>query len=520
MYFRYYKPNAMKIKIVLFFLAIIKIAFSSSEPSIDSLINKADKYFLVNYDSSLCYYQTALKQIKNNNKSEIHCLSNLSVVYDDIGRVDTAIIIIYRAIELALSNKYDILLSEAYLRLGNYYKEVNDLKNAKLFYMKSININNNKGAYGALGILFSSINDTDSAQFYLFKSVEFYLKSDTSLKETKIALSSIYGQIGITYFNTREYTKGFNYFYKGLELSKEVGNPINVISFMLNLSSAYSILEENGRVEFYLTEAINIADTLEDLRIQNNINQRFYEFYYKVGKYKEAYNYLAKYSAVKDSLNELRYNENLKEKELNYLRKVQVQEIINIKLEKERQKITYVLTVIIVILFLLLVILIFYRKFKIKSIEANSLKKKSVKLESHLKEVIDGFGELNETISKQNTLITELQNKYEKVNSDGIQNELEKQKTIRDEDWKKYVSTFNLLYPEFLRQFLKKHSKLTNGDLRQIIMLKLAYSKEKSALILGISPLSIKRARQRLSKKIGLTDVRELYLYISTFKKY
>jgi len=47
-------------------------------------------------------------------------------------------------------------------------------------------------------------------------------------------------------------------------------------------------------------------------------------------------------------------------------------------------------------------------------------------------------------------------------------------------------------------------------------MLKLEYSKEKSSTLLGISPDSVKRARQRLSKKLKLEDVNELYSFIST----
>ncbi len=40
-------------------------------------------------------------------------------------------------------------------------------------------------------------------------------------------------------------------------------------------------------------------------------------------------------------------------------------------------------------------------------------------------------------------------------------------------------------------------------------MIKLDYSKAKSAEILGITEGAVKRGRQRLSKKLGLVDVRQ-----------
>jgi len=510
----------MNLRNLLFVIIILKLGliFSFGKSNIDSLINKADQYFLNNYDSSSYYYRTVLGQSNITPKQKFHCLSNLSVIYHDIGEVDTSINIIYRAIEIGIRNRYYKSLSEAYLRLGNYFKEIDDINRAKQFYIKSIEINKNKGGYGALGILYSHLQQTDSARFFLNLSADLYLKSDTSNTNNKIALSSIYGQIAITFFDEEENNKGFEYLHKSLDLAIEIRHSINIISAMLNLSSAHSMLGELEDAERYLTQSISIADTSGNLRIQKNITQRLYEFYYEIGKYKLAYNYLSRYILQKDSLTKIKYSDQLKEKELNYIKEIQRQKIKNIQSENKKQQVIYILFGAVLILFLLLIIIVFYTKFRSKKAEASTLQKKSDLLEFNLKKAADIFKELNKTISEQNLLIEELQKKYENIdtdNDDELKELLEKQKIIRNEDWNKYVKTFNLLFPNFLKKILSEFPNLTEGDTRQIIMLKLDYSREKSGLIIGISPNSIKRARQRLSKKMNLDNVNNLYKYIA-----
>ncbi len=88
-------------------------------------------------------------------------------------------------------------------------------------------------------------------------------------------------------------------------------------------------------------------------------------------------------------------------------------------------------------------------------------------------------------------------------------------KILHNEGWEEYMKVFQTLYPNFFAVIESKYSKLTEGEKRQLAMIKLNYSRKKSAQILGISPESVKRARQRLSKKLGFADVIEMKNIIS-----
>jgi len=497
------------LKLFLFALLLVLFnlnIFSSSQT--DSLLIKADNFFQVNYDSAIFYYNKSLKKITDE-KLKMHCLSNISVTYNDLGKIDTAISIIHLAIDIGLENKYDTLLSEAYLRLGNYYKQLEDFDNAKFYYKKSLELHIKESAYGALGILYSHIKQSDSAIIYLNKSADIFLQSDTSTKETKIALSSVYGQLAITYFDNNKSDEGFTYFNKSLKYAKEAKNPINIISAMLNLSSAYSMLNNTEEAEVYLKKALNIADTLGNLRIKNNINQRLYEHYYQIENFKQAYDYLSEYQKGKDSLINLKYQDDFRKNEIDFNIKLQKAELNRVLLKKEKQRIIYLFISFIILVILIISVIVFYKKLRSKNKETDNLK-------TNLEQVIKRMSDLNNHIAKQNKYITEIEKQYEANNTnEELQKELEKQKILRNEDWDKYVNIFNILFPDFLNKISNTYPNLSDGDKKQLIMLKLNYTREKAAHILGVSPDSIKKARQRLSKKLGLKNILELNNFIS-----
>ena len=75
---------------------------------------------------------------------------------------------------------------------------------------------------------------------------------------------------------------------------------------------------------------------------------------------------------------------------------------------------------------------------------------------------------------------------------------------IQDNEWVEMERVFRngfSLTPESLRE---KHPNLTRGDVRLIMLSRLQFSVTEQALLLGISPASVTKARQRLKAKLGM----------------
>ena len=73
---------------------------------------------------------------------------------------------------------------------------------------------------------------------------------------------------------------------------------------------------------------------------------------------------------------------------------------------------------------------------------------------------------------------------------------------IRDDEWVELERVFRnsfSLTPESLRE---EHPNLSHGDVRLFILTRLQFSVAEQAILLGISPASVTKARQRFKAKL------------------
>ena len=524
-------------KSLIFFISIISIIsikaqnftnnnnFSKNEQQnyADSIFRISSKTIISNTDTSLILLKTAysLYLELQNNRGQMRCLSQTALAYDNNGKTDTAIILIYKAIDIGLQHSYDTLLSQAYLRLGNMYKEIGDYTKATEFYKKTIKKgfpNTTNGAWGSLGIIYSNINKYDSAKIYLEKSLLFFNSQDTSNKSILFNISSIYGSLGINCFDRKKPKEGIEYFKKSLIIAKKIGNKNNIISNLLNFSIAYDMAGFPKKAEAVLHEAKRIANKVNNEKLSARVNLLLSDHYYEIKDYKLAYEYLETYHNVIDSLKKVEYKNTISENEIKYLKQIQEVEVKRLEIEKEKDSIIFLIIISVSIIVFITVTVYLYKKVKLKSKEKELIKKEARNLSKELGNAQNKLEEIDKHLTKQNILILELQkenNDSQSTKDVKINEELANMKILVNEDWDKYMDTFNILFPNFLNSIISKYPNLTEGDKRQLIMLKLKYSRKKSASILGISPDSIKRAQQRLSKKLGLKDVTEFDKFIN-----
>ena len=77
-----------------------------------------------------------------------------------------------------------------------------------------------------------------------------------------------------------------------------------------------------------------------------------------------------------------------------------------------------------------------------------------------------------------------------------------KPRYIQDEEWaelERMLRNSSDFRPESLRE---THNDLTKGDIRTYILSHLQFSVSEQAILLGISPASVTKARQRLKAKL------------------
>jgi len=89
-------------------------------------------------------------------------------------------------------------------------------------------------------------------------------------------------------------------------------------------------------------------------------------------------------------------------------------------------------------------------------------------------------------------------------------NQILQSNIITEEDWNNFRTLFEEVYPDFFSRLRYLHPSLTRADLRLLAVVKMNVSMKEAAKILAISPDSVKKAKYRLKKKLGMEQEESL----------
>jgi DNA-binding CsgD family transcriptional regulator len=104
--------------------------------------------------------------------------------------------------------------------------------------------------------------------------------------------------------------------------------------------------------------------------------------------------------------------------------------------------------------------------------------------------------------SKQQTMITDKQIQQSDLLEDIYLNKVSVKK-----DWNLIKNRFNVLYPSFYIDFLKKGIRLSATEERYLLLEKIGMTATYIASALGILPESVHKLKYRLNKKINSFQV-------------
>jgi len=88
--------------------------------------------------------------------------------------------------------------------------------------------------------------------------------------------------------------------------------------------------------------------------------------------------------------------------------------------------------------------------------------------------------------------------------------ELTQHTILTEEDWERYKMLFENVYPGFFFQLRSKNPDISLAEQRIAALIKLKLSVKESAALLGISPNSVYKSRQRLKNRLGFEFDAEL----------
>ena len=481
-------------------------------------------YFTSNNDSAMFYFENALKEYSkiDDEKGIINCYGMLANIFNDYGMYDTSIALNFKVIDWGKKHN-DIRTFIAYLGLGNTYKDIGQLDKAKTFYMKAIRgdyLPAKTAAFANMGLIYLNNDEFDSASYYFNGALQEYYTSDTSQRLNQFNIATILLNLASVAYGKGEYEKGIRLLFKSLDIARKIDSKRLLAKIFLNLGEGYYHLQqENVSLRYYL-KAKKIADSLGANEIREEVFRTMSDYYHEQGDYEKAYFNLTEYHKIHDSLIIEGYKSSIAEMEVKYSVREKIARINTLK-KKEQMIIGLFVSIVMGIILIGLIVILLLNRHRLKlkyarnQAEARSeMEKMKTKVaEEKLEKIITSLHEKSAFIEELEQEIEKLSINTEKENIEEKIRKLRKTRILTDDDWEEYYRVFNEIHPLFFSS-IKNYRDLSVGDKRQLIFLKLGLTLKEIAFLMGISPEGVKRARQRLAKKIGLNDASELKEFI------
>lgn len=430
-----------------------------------------------------------------------------------------------------------------------YFLKANDLRTKT----KSHSIPLLAKHFQYIASFFNYIGDTDKAVDYLecavpfaekatrpridlINSIAVYLSKngdekraisyfDQAMHEAILAKDSVW--IGIISGNLADYawrkgdkSEAIELVKKNIALSMQYDDHIDAMRANLVLAGWHIALKEWDTARQHVAASINLMeDKPYYLKYKMDASKKLSDIAHGTGESDKELQYLQRYIALRDSLEQ---RTNIKEAQRiiwNY-EKEKYQRDIESAEQKQRQttrKYQY-LGILIVLVFAIIILLIHRSRSKIK-LRTTLLEKNQLAL-SYEKQLLDqevsllknSLTEFTNTIKSNNLTIQQLRLELTQEASEKpaavmqISNQLNsllKTHIMTDERWQQFRYVFDKVYPGYLSKMKETNEKITENDLKILALIKLDLSNASMSELLCISIEGIKKAKQRLKKKLA-----------------
>ncbi|WP_378176518.1 hypothetical protein [Aquimarina sp. SS2-1] len=506
------------------------------------------------WDSAKIYYEKALRKFETLNapkeQSEIrYTLAGVALNneqgYDESNKIHRANIEFYKKIQDTnfLAKSYSSIAWN-HLVKGNYYLALDQNIKAIDYLEKLKDSTQLSQSYRLMSAIECELMHHKKALEYAEKCLLF------KKANSKHFIGGVYNTMGIIYTNQKDFKKADSIFDKALDLAIEVDNKHLQKLALINHSRSFEDREDYNSALDKVKAYLDIEKELPEKRMSSlgflgmgsvlvkldkakeakiyldkavikakieNVKSRMIlayqnraEAFLKLNDYKMAYEDYKMYATLKDSV----YNE-AKSKQIEEMRAIfdtekKEQEIINQKNEIELLTVkdeVNNLQKLLLALGLFIALISTYAFFQRN--RKNRLEKEKAKadLEFKTKELTTHALHL----AKKNEVLNDLKQKAKILKADanadpGYQMLIQ---TINfdlqdDNNWENFSKYFEQVHKGFNNKAQELFPNITANDLRLMALLKMNLSSKEIANILNISSDGIKKARQRLRKKMGI----------------
>jgi len=430
-----------------------------------------------------------------------------------------------KAIELATMyclNAVEILDKKGITGESHKYQFLGELLYATRDYGKSIDyirrsIKNEKDTsrdarvntmsrWNTIALCYQKIGNYDSAFYYYDVAMQI-----ANAENSEAWKGIISGNKGKIYFLQKKYDIAKSLLELDYRTSKQYGEIASAANALQEIASINLQLGKKDSALLQVKEAIRM---LHQKQLNSYSFANFYyataDIYRALGNSDSFYHYFQLYSYLHDSIEQAVANSRLEISRLRLDNQSNVSEVRGLQKEKDA-KVRERNFIIAATVLVAIVCLVIFNRQRLKSMYQRELAfQQKVAAEKELtaaKEQLDMF--TKNIIEKTNVierLEKQVANKPFTDEQQLLAGELSRQTILTEEDWEKYKKLFEKVYPGFFLKLKEIVPDITVAERRMAALIRLHLNTKQMAAMLGISPDTVYKTRQRLRKRLQLHD--------------
>ena len=428
------------------------------------------------------------------------------------------------------------ILTSLHNNIGILEANLKNYANAKTNYLKAIELTKEAGKFESLASSYINLarlqfrtKDLSGASFYYDQS-EKYLDNSTP---EKAKIYRLYIKVGRTALQKEngEIESALKQFEEVLNVvqSEEVNDPSLISWVKMEYLESLFLAKQYNRVLELGSTYINESNVKSGDYVIIQFYELVLEVCEKLDLKQEHIDFLENFLQIKNELNTLSLQRTQRKSQI--IKRIEKQAIKSEKEkalaeEKSKNQQLLLITSVLGIISILLVTLHIFNRYKKSQDKNRRLKKESVELNQELEHRNSVITSKILQLSQQQGFISTLKDELDSESDE--KGMIEKRIIIRRLNelngkrnqnlWAEFEAVFENLHTGFFDNLLQDHPKLTPNERKLCSFTRLNLSTQEISEITGQSPNSIKIARTRLRKKLGLThsDV-TLYEFISKY---
>jgi len=252
-------------------------------------------------------------------------------------------------------------------------------------------------------------------------------------------------------------------------------------------------------------EAFQLLKQWPDANYLRNTYYTATQIFKEMGNYDSAFYYNNLWSRINDSLEKVVATSSLAISKAKLNDETSRYNIQNLNKEKRSQLLLRNILIVSIVVLSLIVVLTVNRQRLREKLKTEKAEQEKILMEKEVASAKDQLKMFTENIIEKTNLIEKLESQIKGKSATTAQqsiiSELSQQTILTEEDWNKFRSLFEKIYPGFFINLKNKFPDITLAEQRMAALTRLRLTTKQMASMLGISNDSVHKSRQRLRQR-------------------